>query len=83
MCDGVNWCELGCCAYESIVLNSSGDSAVVEENISNDGNCTGDDIAGDPSRGEAKTTTCGIEEVLIVNGLNSVELADHWFVPFV
>ena len=68
---------------KSGVLNSSGDSAVVEENISNNGNCTGDDIGGDPSRGEAKTTTSGIEEVLVVSGLESVELVAHWFVPFV
>ena len=69
--------------YESGVLNSSGDSAVVEENISNNGNSTGDDIGGDPSHGEAKTTTSGVEKVLIVDGLKSVELAGHWFVPFV
>ena len=62
---------------KSGVLNSPGDSAVVEENISNNGNCTGDDIGSDPSHGEAKTTTSGVEKVSIVDGLKSVELVGH------
>ena len=70
-------CVCCCSVYESGVLNSSGDFAVVDESISNNGDSAGDDIGGDPSHGEAKTTTSGIEEVLIVNGLKSVELVGH------
>ena len=64
--------------YESGVLNSSGDFAVVEESISNDGDSAGGDVDSDPSHGEAKTTPSGVEEILIVDGLKSVELIGHW-----
>ena len=63
--------------YESGVLNRAGDFSVVEESISNDGNSTGDDIGSNPSHGEAKTTTSGVEKILIIDGLKSVELVGH------
>ena len=46
--------------------------------ISNNGDSAGDDIGGDPSHGEAKTTTSGGEEILIVDGLEVGELVGHW-----
>ena len=75
MCVGV-WC---CCAvYESGVLNSSGDFAVVEESISNDGDASSGDIGSDPSHGEAKATTSSSLQFLIIDGLEFDELVGHW-----
>ena len=68
------WCVL----YESGVLNSSGDFAVVEESISNDGDASSGDIGSDPSHGEAKATTSSSLEFLIVDGLEVGELVGHW-----
>ena len=67
-----------CVVYESGVLNSSGDFAIVEESISNDGDASSGDIDSDPSHGEAKATTSGCEEFLIVDGLEFDELVGHW-----
>ena len=64
--------------YESGVLNSSGDFAVVEESISNDGDASSGDIGSDPSHGEAKATTSSRLEFLIVDGLEVGELVGHW-----
>ena len=64
--------------YESGVLNSSGDFAVVEESISNDGDASSGDIGSDPSHGEAKATTSSNLEFLIVDGLEFDELVGHW-----
>ena len=63
--------------YESGVLSSSGDFAIVEESISNDGDASSGDIDSDPSHGDAKATSSGVEKILIVNGLKSVELVGH------
>ena len=68
------WCVL----YESGVLNSSCDFAVVEESISNDGDASSGDIGSNPSHGEAKATTSSSLEFLIVDGLEVGELSGHW-----
>ena len=64
--------------YESGVLNSSGDFAVVEESISNDGDASSGDIGSDPSHCEAKATTSSSLQFLIIDGLEFDELVGHW-----
>ena len=64
--------------YESGVLNSSGDFAVVEESISNDGDASSGDIGSDPSHGEAKATTSSSLQFLIIDGFEFDELVGHW-----